>query len=415
MKLLRSLLPALAAICVCTGVASAFHLNGVVTCAANGTPVAGVVVVATSTDPANPYQASSTTDGNGAYSIPLVSFPLCYDVTIPGESVVSPSGGHFLLCTDGSTLIYYENWTINSSACQSVGCWLTGGGAKFSSITGTNLGDYTKLYNWGGNINPGCSPTAGDGGDWNNIDNVNRLHFHGTHIQVLTCGNIDGIPPGSTSPVTPYNYIEFTGSGTLKGIKGNKADFGTVYFWGHIEDRNEPGSNGQHDGAGKDRYFLNVYTNPADPVGTSVMLVDNDGDPATMDPVTITDGNMQIHISSCSAPSAAAQQVGAPETNLSPVPSTTHTTFFGVPYPNPAGQSSTMRFGVAAESKVSLRVFDAAGRMVRELVSGRLPAGDYSSAWNLTNSSGQRAGAGVYFVRLSVGDRQMNRTITITN
>src|SRR5580765_4918636 len=53
MRLLRSVLPALAAICVCTGVASAFHLNGVVTCSQNGTPVAGVTVIATSTDPAD--------------------------------------------------------------------------------------------------------------------------------------------------------------------------------------------------------------------------------------------------------------------------------------------------------------------------------------------------------------------------
>jgi hypothetical protein len=82
------------------------------------------------------------------------------------------------------------------------------------------------------------------------------------------------------------------GTGTLKGIGGNKADFGTVFFFGRAEDRGEPGG-------GVDRYFLNVYTDASDPVGSSVFVVDIDGDPATVDPIPIRSGNLQIHISSC--------------------------------------------------------------------------------------------------------------------
>ena len=166
-------------------------------------------------------------------------------------------------------------------------CWLTAGGAKFSSITGTNVGEHGPNQNWGGNVYPGCSPTAGDGGSWNHVDHVLRLHFHGQAITVVDCGNVDGIPPGSTSPVTPFNFIEFTGTGTLKGIKGNKADYGIVNFWARCEDRNEPGSSGQEDGNLKDRYFIRIYDNS----GNTLLLVDEDGDPTTVDPVTITKGN----------------------------------------------------------------------------------------------------------------------------
>ena len=60
---------------------------------------------------------------------------------------------------------------------------------------------------------------------------------------------------------------------------------GTVYFFSHCEDRNEPGSAGVRDGALKDRYFLHVYSNPADPAGSTLLLVDVDGDPTTVDPV----------------------------------------------------------------------------------------------------------------------------------
>jgi hypothetical protein len=68
-----------------------------------------------------------------------------------------------------------------------------------------------------------------------------------------------------------------------------------VTFFARAEDRNEPGASGNRDGAKIDRYFLNV----TDATNTSLLLVDGDGNPATVDPVAITDGNLQIHISSC--------------------------------------------------------------------------------------------------------------------
>ena len=107
-----------------------------------------------------------------------------------------------------------------------------------------------------------------------------------------------GIVPGSTSPVTPYNFIRFRGTGTLRGIKGNNADYGTVHFFARAEDRGEPGSQG---GAG-DRYMLHVYSNPADPVGSTLLLVDQDANPGSIDPVVVTGGNLQLHISSCDNP-----------------------------------------------------------------------------------------------------------------
>lgn len=291
-------------------VAFAFPLQGYVHCEGNGAPMAGVAVEVTSTDGAG-FVGQATTDAAGYYFVHLPGEYACYRATVAtaaGDHVVSPAAGYFDFCVAPEATDFTQDWVVYSPACvpvEEMACWLTGGGAKFSSITGTALGQSNraklKEYNWGGNVNPGCSPTAGDGGQWNTIDVARKLHFQGFAIAVERCGNVDGIPPGSTSPVTPYNFIEFTGTGRVQGVQGNKVSYPYVYFFGRAEDRNEPGSNGQRDGAGKDRYFLNVYTNQADPVGSSVMLVDVDGNPATMDPLTITDGNMQIHISSCTA------------------------------------------------------------------------------------------------------------------
>ena len=115
---------------------------------------------------------------------------------------------------------------------------------------------------------------------------------------MVRCGNVAGIPPGSTSPVTPFNFIEYQGTGILKGVGPNKADYGIVTFFARAEDRNEPGSEagGNNGGDTIDRYFLRVV----DGGGTVRLLVDGDGNAATVDPITITGGNLQIHISSCS-------------------------------------------------------------------------------------------------------------------
>ena len=121
----------------------------------------------------------------------------------------------------------------------------------------------------------------------------------GNPITDVVCGNVDGIPPGSTSPVTPYNFIEYSGTGTLKGIKGNRVDYGEVHFWARVEDRNEPGSSDPSAGEEIDRYFIHVFADPANPEATTLLLLDVDGDPATVDPITITGGNLQLHDNPC--------------------------------------------------------------------------------------------------------------------
>ena len=129
-----------------------------------------------------------------------------------------------------------------------------------------------------------------------------KLHFKGNPITEVSCGNVPGYPPGSGSPETPYNYIDYCGTGTLKGIKNNRVDNGMVYFCARGEDHNEPGSNGAKDGQDIDRYWLHVFSNPGDPDGSTLYCFDEDGDCSTMDPRTITGGNIQLHISSCDNP-----------------------------------------------------------------------------------------------------------------
>ena len=78
-------------------------------------------------------------------------------------------------------------------------------------------------------MNPGCKPTAAGGGNWNDIDFGQNLHFKGLTIQVVDCGNVPG-HNGSNSPKSPFSFIEFQGVGTLKGIAGIE-DAGIIGLW----------------------------------------------------------------------------------------------------------------------------------------------------------------------------------------
>ncbi|MBI1796734.1 MAG: T9SS type A sorting domain-containing protein [Candidatus Eisenbacteria bacterium] len=68
--------------------------------------------------------------------------------------------------------------------------------------------------------------------------------------------------------------------------------------------------------------------------------------------------------------------------------------------PNPFTRSSVLRFALPVGGRVSLAIYDIAGRRVRTLVDGTLDAGWHQRVWDGTGDDGVRAGAGVYFSRL---------------
>ena len=84
--------------------------------------------------------------------------------------------------------------------------------------------------------------------------------------------------------------------------------------------------------------------------------------------------------------------------------------------PNPFHPLTTIRFDLPQRARVSLRVYDVAGRMVRSLVEGStLEAGRHEAAWNGQSESGRPAGAGLYFYRLQAGAFSETRRMVLTN
>jgi hypothetical protein len=68
--------------------------------------------------------------------------------------------------------------------------------------------------------------------------------------------------------------------------------------------------------------------------------------------------------------------------------------------PNPFRDATTVEFRVAVRGEVSLVVFDAGGRRLRNLAYGQVEAGRNTAIWDGRDNRGHRVLSGVYFVRL---------------
>lgn len=85
-----------------------------------------------------------------------------------------------------------------------------------------------------------------------------------------------------------------------------------------------------------------------------------------------------------------------------------------VPAPNPVRSRASFTLTLAAAGKSDVAVFDPAGRRIRTLVRGELPAGVHRLSWNLADEAGYRVGSGVYLVRAqSAGESMVRRVLVV--
>ncbi|UCG51069.1 MAG: T9SS type A sorting domain-containing protein [Candidatus Latescibacterota bacterium] len=65
--------------------------------------------------------------------------------------------------------------------------------------------------------------------------------------------------------------------------------------------------------------------------------------------------------------------------------------------PNPFNPSTTIRYSLSERQRVTIQVYDVAGRLVRTLVDDERPAGVQKVQWHGVNDHGERVASGVYF------------------
>ncbi|MCC7140945.1 MAG: T9SS type A sorting domain-containing protein [Candidatus Eisenbacteria bacterium] len=81
------------------------------------------------------------------------------------------------------------------------------------------------------------------------------------------------------------------------------------------------------------------------------------------------------------------------------------------PGPNPFRDAATIRFALREPAQVRLELFDIAGRRVRSLLDAPLGAGFHLADWNGHTDQGYETSAGIYFVRMTAGDRTFERKV----
>jgi hypothetical protein len=72
--------------------------------------------------------------------------------------------------------------------------------------------------------------------------------------------------------------------------------------------------------------------------------------------------------------------------------------------PNPLARGTTVRYALPRPAPVDVRVYDAAGTLVRRLVAGDQAAGYRHAYWNGCDDRGRGVTPGVYYCRLRAGD-----------
>jgi len=91
----------------------------------------------------------------------------------------------------------------------------------------------------------------------------------------------------------------------------------------------------------------------------------------------------------------------APTTSLASLPTTYD---LSQNYPNPFNPETTIRFHIPQAGPLSLRIYNIAGQLIRELADGHREAGSYEVRWDGRDNRGQEVVSGVYFCRMSSGD-----------
>ncbi|MCX8015315.1 MAG: T9SS type A sorting domain-containing protein, partial [candidate division WOR-3 bacterium] len=86
------------------------------------------------------------------------------------------------------------------------------------------------------------------------------------------------------------------------------------------------------------------------------------------------------------------------------------------PKPNPIHTGlAEIRYGLAEPTKVSLKVYDATGRVVRTLVSGKSQnAGIYTLTWDGKDDNGRRVAEGIYFYTLETSKQKFTQKAVYT-
>jgi hypothetical protein len=267
--------------------------------------IAGVLVTVRSE--AGGFTNSTVSGSDGSFSLSIPNFdvlayrrdPLSQSYvewlspdTLPGDAVVI-----FPQPALGTNPVYYINpayqtspldyvslagqstngdWLISSASCRgatlsSNACRLTGSGV----IAGA-----TKHMedSFGGSISSKRNKHGLLTGSWKHTSRSLKLSFKSTALDTVDCSQ-----SSPTTGSSAFGALSFSGRGTVRSQQGKKTLSTPALFNAYVEDHGK--------GAGKDLYYLRVYTQD----GTTLLLISGDpANPENVVPAPLTKGDLRV-------------------------------------------------------------------------------------------------------------------------
>lgn len=82
-------------------------------------------------------------------------------------------------------------------------------------------------------------------------------------------------------------------------------------------------------------------------------------------------------------------------------------------YPNPAKQQVVMNYQLSERCRVSLRIYDITGKLVKTLVDEEKEAGYYRAVWDIRNNIGKEQPNAIYLCRLEAGEFKITKKLIV--
>jgi hypothetical protein len=81
--------------------------------------------------------------------------------------------------------------------------------------------------------------------------------------------------------------------------------------------------------------------------------------------------------------------------------------------PNPFSNTTTISFSLPFSQKVSIQIFDAAGRSIQTLANAEMQGGAHQLIWDAKGENGSAVSAGIYFLRMKTGNYSETKKLII--
>jgi hypothetical protein len=82
--------------------------------------------------------------------------------------------------------------------------------------------------------------------------------------------------------------------------------------------------------------------------------------------------------------------------------------------PNPLGRRTSIVYEVPSTGQVNLRIYDASGRLVKNINAGKVEAGSHTAVWHRDDDRGSQVPAGTYFYVLETDGKELTRKALVT-